>query len=120
MRVAAVCLTLALLAASPVLADEPPPDLFKLQAISERAKPARDRWERCTALAVKDEIRSKTAPEALADAALAACKSEEAALKAFLARLVGKRVANGVIPELRTMHRANLILVIETLRTEKR
>jgi hypothetical protein len=29
-------------------------------------------------------------------------------------------VANGVIPELRTMHRTNLILVIETLRTEQR
>ena len=110
------CLFLAVL---PSLADEPPPDIEELRSVSEKAKPLRDKWERCTALVVRSGLRTRAAPEALAGAALARCKPDEARLAAFLNRQIGRRVAKGTMAQLRELQRSNLILVIETLREAK-
>jgi hypothetical protein len=107
------CLILAVV---PSLADEPAPDLEELQNVSEKARPLRDKWERCTALAVRSGLRSRAEPESLAGTALARCKPEEARLAAFLGKQVGPRTAKRTMAQLRDLQRSNLILVIETLR----
>ena len=113
---ASACFLLAVL---PSLADEPPPDIEELQSVSEKAKPLRDKWERCTALAVRSGLRSRAEPEVLAGTALARCKPEEARLAAFLGRQIGPGVAKRTMAQLRDLQRNNLILVIETLREAK-
>ena len=107
------------LAVLPSLADEPPPNLEELQSVSDKAKPLRDRWERCTAQAVRSGLGSRIEPAVLAGTALSRCKREEAQIAAFLRRQVGRQVAERTMAQLRELQRNNLVLVIDTLREAK-
>ena len=78
--------------------------------------PARDAWERCTASAVRRELGSGRAAEAIAEKALVGCKAREDRLRAVLAKRIGRQKASTVVTQLRALHRDSLIAVVVELR----
>jgi hypothetical protein len=93
-------------------ADEP----ADVADVLRSAQPARDAWERCAANAAKPSLRSNRPAETVAQLALDACKTSEAALRAVLRRELGPDRAALVTSELRTIYRSNLVKAIEQLR----
>ncbi len=92
-------------------ADEP-----DLADVLQAAKPARDAWERCAAQAAKPSLRSERPAETVAQLALDACRTREAALRRVLEGELGAQRAALVIAELRGIYRGNLVRAIEQLR----
>jgi hypothetical protein len=105
---------LILLAASPVRADEIDPAL-----VLAEAKPFRDAWERCAAGAVKALAPSARPAAAVADLALARCRTQERALERKLASGVGRASAARVMTVLRDSTRSSLVEVVARLRQRR-
>jgi hypothetical protein len=111
MRILAFVIAISLVFGTAVRADEPDSS----GSLAE-AQPFRDRWQACTAAAVKRRLEGKRPAEAVADLALDACKAQEAALANVLKRRLGPSAARRVVDDLRTYDRVVLTRIIERLR----
>jgi hypothetical protein len=80
------------------------------------AKPLREQWQDCAAAAVKRRLADRRPAEAIADLALGACESREAALVRVLGRRLGMAAARRIVAELRAYDRLVLARIIERLR----
>ena len=111
MRKFAAVLSFCLLTGAPAWADEAEPSF-----LATAAKPLRDRWQGCTAAAVKAHLDSKRPAESIADLALERCKAQEAALGRALKAQLGQTRADRIVTDLREFDRSVLIRIIEKLR----
>lgn len=111
MRIILLCMAILFVVGIPARADEEDPYL----SVSE-AKPLRERWQDCTAAAVKRHLESSRGAEDIADLALSACKVRENALVNVLGRRLGTAAGRRIVGELRTYDRIVLIRIIERLR----
>ncbi len=114
MRIIVLCIVIPFLLGLPVRADEADPFLSVVEA-----KPVRERWQDCTASAVKRHIDTDRSAEAIADLALAGCRAREAALVNVLSRRLGMRAARRIVSELRGYDRIVLTRIIERLRGKR-
>src|SRR3712207_5215576 len=103
MRILWFFLPLAALISTLAIADEPDPFL----PVAE-AKPYRERWQDCTASAIKRNLHAERPTEAVVESALASCKGREAALGRVLRRRVGSASARRIVADLRDYDRAIL------------
>lgn len=111
MRILAFVVVISLVFGPAARADEADPSVSLAEA-----QPFRERWQACTAAAVKRRLEGKRPAEAVADLALAACKAQEAALANLLKRRLGAAAAGRIIRELRAYDRLVLTRIIERLR----
>ena len=88
-------------------------------ALHTNIQQLRDQWMQCTAAAAKADLRSSRPAEAVADAALQRCKSQEQPLARALNRQLGKDGATRVLDLVRETDRSNLIRAIEQLRARQ-
>jgi hypothetical protein len=111
MRIIVLCLVFLFFLPPLARADEADPFL----SVTE-AKPFRDRWQECTASAVKRQLESSRSAERIADLALRACRSRETALVQVLSRRLGTASARRIVAELRTYDRLVLTRIIGRIR----
>jgi hypothetical protein len=88
-------------------------------ALHTNVQQLRDQWMQCTAAAAKADLRSSRPAEAVADAALQRCKSQEQPLARALNRQLGTDGATRVLDLVRETDRSNLIRAIEQLRARQ-
>jgi len=113
MRILVLCLVIPFFVASTARADEEDPFL----SVSE-AMPLREGWQACTAQGVRRHLDSEKPAEAVANIALAGCKSRETALANVLGRRLGKAAARRIVTELRNRDGDVLTRIIERLRSK--
>jgi hypothetical protein len=111
MRLVILCVAILFVVGTAARADEEDPYL----SVTE-AKPLRDRWQDCTAAAVKRHLESSKPAEDIADLALSSCKSRETALANVLGRRLGAAAARRIVADLRGYDRLVLTRIIERLR----
>src|SRR3712207_1549555 len=111
MRIIVLCVAISLALCLPARADEADPFL----SVTE-VTPARERWQDCTASAVKRHLDSNRPAEAIVDMALAGCRGREAAVVDVLRRRLGPSGARRIVSELRGYDRLVLTRIIERLR----
>jgi hypothetical protein len=111
MRIILLCMAILFVVGTPARADEEDPYL----SVAE-AKPLRERWQDCTAAAVKRHLESSRGAAEIADLALSTCKTRENALANVLGRRLGTAAGRRIVGELRTYDRIVLIRIIERLR----
>lgn len=112
MRKIIVFLVISVMGATAALADEPDPFLSLAEA-----KPARERWQSCTASVAKELLGGNRSAEAIADLSFERCKARETALRNVLKRRLGTASADRVVADLRGFDRSLLIRIIERLRS---
>jgi hypothetical protein len=128
MRTLAIAVAVTLLASVSARADVPiPPAIAKPAPSTVKPSPAalptdvqqlRDQWMQCTAAAAKADLHSSRPVDAVAEAALQRCKTQEQPLARALKRQVGKEGAERVLEQVRDTDRSNLIRAIEELRAK--
>lgn len=111
MRISVLCLLVSLMAGGWAHADEADPFLSV-----EAAMPFRERWQDCTAAAVKRQLDGQRPAEAVLDIAFRGCKARENALIKVLSRRLGPSGAQRVVAELRDRDRMALARIMERLR----